>query len=160
MPVVLTRVDNRLVHGQVLEGWVPKLRANTILVVDRELAGNPLRKSLIEGLSHPGLEVRLMDPERAVRFLAAEETARRVIVVFADTQKAVEAHEAGVRFGRLNLGNIHPREGSQAVTASVNLTVGDAKRLSDLHAQGVTLEAKAVPADRSPDLTELIHRES
>ena len=104
--------------------------------------------------------IRLLDPEHAARFLAAEETERRVIVVFADTQKAVEAHDAGVHFDRLNLGNIHPREGSQAVTASVNLTEGDEKRLSDLHAQGVTLEAKAVPTDRSPDLAELIHRES
>jgi PTS system mannose-specific IIB component len=158
--VVLARVDNRLVHGQVLEAWVPQLKADTILVVDRGLVGDPLRTALLQGLSHPGLEVRLTDPEEAAQFVTGEGLTRRVIVLFADIGGAVDALDAGVRFERLNLGNLHPDEGSRAVTGSVNLTAGDAQRLAELRARGVTLEARAVPSDRSPDLSSFIAAES
>ncbi|NTU60380.1 MAG: PTS sugar transporter subunit IIB, partial [Deltaproteobacteria bacterium] len=50
MPVVLARVDNRLVHGQVLEAWVPRLGIEAILVVDADLAQDPFQRAVIEGL--------------------------------------------------------------------------------------------------------------
>lgn len=159
MAVVLARVDNRLVHGQVLEAWVPQLKADTILVVDRELVRDPLRKALLQGLSHPSLEVRLTDPEGAARFVTGEGVARRVILLFSDVSGAIDALDAGVHFDRLNLGNLHPDEGSRAVTGSVNLTAEDAQRLAELRSRGVSLEARAVPSDRSPDLNSYIAAE-
>ncbi|MBI5445189.1 MAG: PTS sugar transporter subunit IIB, partial [Deltaproteobacteria bacterium] len=51
MSILLARVDSRLVHGQVLEVWVPRLRADAIVAVDRALAGDPFRRRLVEGLS-------------------------------------------------------------------------------------------------------------
>ena len=152
MAVVLARVDNRLVHGQILEAWVPRLKADTIVVIDRDLVADALRKSLLQGLSHAGLEVRLMDPEQAAFFVAGEGEQRRVILIFSDIRRAVEALEAGVCFDRLNLGNIHPEPGSRAVTRSVNLTADDARALAGLRSRGVCVEARAVPSDRSPDL--------
>ncbi|MFL5446580.1 MAG: PTS sugar transporter subunit IIB, partial [Myxococcales bacterium] len=43
--MALVRVDNRLVHGQVLEAWVPALSVQAILVADDEVAGNALARA-------------------------------------------------------------------------------------------------------------------
>ncbi len=153
MHAVLARVDNRLVHGQMLEAWVPALGADTILVVDRALASQPLQRAIIEALSHPGLQVRLMEPMAAAEFLKAEGKRRKIIVLFSGISGAIEALDEGVSFGRLNLGNIHPREGSRPLTASVHLTREDVKQLSRLVARGVEVEARAVPGDRSPSVS-------
>jgi mannose/fructose/N-acetylgalactosamine-specific phosphotransferase system component IIB len=150
--VVLARVDNRLVHGQVLEAWAPAVGADTVVVIDEAIAEDPLRRAVIEGLSQPRLEVRLMDPAQAARFLRGEGAQRKVVLLFSDIRVAIEALDVGLSFERLNLGNIHPREASRPVTPSVYLTPEDLERLSQLRARGVEIEARAVPAERSPDL--------
>ncbi|GAB4266563.1 MAG: PTS sugar transporter subunit IIB [Deferrisomatales bacterium] len=159
MAVILARVDSRLVHGQVVEGWAPLLRADTLLVVDRELAGDPLTSRVLAALERPGLEIRLTGPRDAARLLAGELRSRRVLVLFASPLRALEACDAGVEFGRLNLGNVHPSAESRPVTASVYLTREDARALRELSDRGVELEARAVPADRSPDLPAVLRRE-
>lgn len=148
--MVLARVDNRLVHGQVLEAWVPRLGAQAVVVVDREKARDPLHRMILEGLGRPGLEVRLEDPAGAARWLAREGRERRVLVLFEGLAQALEALEAGVEFAVLNLGNLHPRPGSRPVTPTVYLTEEDWRGLERLRAAGVEVEARAVPADRSP----------
>ncbi len=152
MAVLLARVDNRLVHGQVLASWVPRLRIDTILVVDRELVSDSFQRALLEGLGGPNLDIRLVTPEKAVGLLGAELRLRRVLVLFAGIRQAVEALDAGLPYSLLNLGNIHPSQGSRGLTASVYLTGGDEEELCLLFSRGIQVEARAVPADRSPDV--------
>ena len=48
MDIALVRVDNRLVHGQIIEGWVPYVRANCIFVVDDDVASDFFRETVIK----------------------------------------------------------------------------------------------------------------
>lgn len=152
MPVVLARVDNRLVHGQVLEGWVPRLGVQTILVVDAAIACDAFQRAVLEGLGLGGIDIRLCTPQEAASLLTAELSAVRTLVLFAGVCQAVAGWRSGVRFERLNLGNLHPREGGCEVTPSVFLTPPDLLGLRELLAEGIALEARAVPGERSPDL--------
>jgi mannose/fructose/N-acetylgalactosamine-specific phosphotransferase system component IIB len=152
MGVLLARVDNRLVHGQVLASWVPRLRIDTILVVDRELVSDPFQKALLEGLGGPGLRILLVTPEGAAALMGGDIRFRRVLVLFSGIHQAVEALEAGVAFSLLNLGNIHPSQGSRGLTGSVFLTGGDEEELCLLLSRGIQVEARALPSDRSPDV--------
>jgi len=149
---VLARVDNRLVHGQVLEAWVPAFGIGTILVVDQELGRDPLQKMVLEGLSRRGLQVKIVTPSEAVSLLAGALRETRVLVLFAGLRQAAEAWDAGMEFDTLNLGNIHPRAGSVPLSVSVYITTEDGRLLRLLSAHGVALEARAVPADSTPDV--------
>ncbi len=158
MPIVLARVDNRLVHGQVLEAWVPRFRIDTLLVVDADLVGDPLQRAVLESLNRTGVEVRVEAPATAAHSLAGPLRDRRVMVLFRGLRGAVEALDGGVDFTDLNLGNIHPGEGSRPVSASVYLSATDEDAVRRLLARGVSVEARAVPGDRSPDLAVLLER--
>ncbi|GAB4251719.1 PTS system mannose/fructose/N-acetylgalactosamine-transporter subunit IIB [Deferrisoma sp.] len=149
MSVVLARVDNRLVHGQVLETWVPHVRADLIVVVGEAESRDPFRRSLFEALSTPRLRVEVVGPEEAQR-IVSRDPARRVLVLFPDVAAAWAAFRAGLRFDRLNLGNVHPREGGQPVSRTVYLTEEDVEELRSLAAQGVELDVRAVPSDAAP----------
>jgi PTS system mannose-specific IIB component len=150
--ILLARVDNRLVHGQVLEVWVPRLRAETIVAVDRMLAGDPFQRRLVEGLSRSGVEVRVASPEEAARLVCGVLRGRKLLLLFSDLRQALEACRAGIDFRELNLGNLHPRPGSRPLTTTVYLTADDVECLSALHAAGVAVEARALPTDKSPDV--------
>lgn len=146
-------MDNRLIHGQVLEGWVPALKIETILVVDAELGRDPLRRMVLECLTRRGLQVKIVTAAEAAELLAGELRESRVLVLFAGLRQALEAWEAGVAFTDLNLGNIHSRPGSLPLSMSVYVTAEDEHLMRLLAARGVALEARAAPADGSPDVS-------
>lgn len=150
MAVSLVRVDNRLVHGQVLEAWAPQLGVDAILVVDRNRAGDAFHQAIFRALSRPGLEVRVETPQAAAALLGTTWKGHRVLVLFEGLAQALEGHAAGVAFAHLNLGNIHPHPGSRPVTPSVYLAAEDWRDLEALRRAGVEVEARAVPGDRSP----------
>lgn len=152
MPVVLCRVDNRLVHGQVLEAWAPKLGVQGIVVVDAERAADPCQRMVFRALDQATLPVRLCSPEEASALLGGPWRDRRTLVLFAGVAQAADARRRGVRFDALNLGNVHPSQGSVPLTSSVYLTAEDAAVLRAFVDDGVVLEARAVPSDRSPDV--------
>jgi len=156
MAILLARVDNRLVHGQVLEAWVPRLGADTILVVDRQLPADPFQRGIIESLGSAALRISVVSPEGAVALLAGDLRDRRVLLLFSSVHQAAEALDAGVRFRELNLGNIHPAKGCRVLTSSVHLSSGDEDELCRLDARGILLDARAVPGDRSPNVRGLI----
>ncbi len=159
MAVILARVDNRLIHGQVLEGWVPHLGVDLILVVGSRESADPMQRALLEALATPALGVRVVDPREAADVVAAEDSRHRILLLFPQVDDACAAYESGLRFRRLNLGNLHPRRGSHAVTHSVFLTAEDERELRMLARKGVEIEARAVPSDRSPALVEILGSE-
>lgn len=148
--VVLVRVDNRLVHGQVLEAWLPALDAQGILVADDEAAGNVLARSAMSLAIPPKVSFQV------VRVLAAAELlkpggkgpqARRTLVLLRDVRDAVTLHEAGVPIPRLNLGNIHFGNGRRQVSPSVFLDEREIAELEQLASTGTEVEVRAVPSE-------------
>ncbi len=155
MGISLVRVDSRLVHGQILEGWVPHLGVDRIWVVDRRLSGDGLQCRVLEGLQRPGLTIEVLTPEQAAAQTGRPD-AGTVLVLGAGVAEAEDAYRAGLRFTHLNLGNVHPRPDSRPLTPSVYLSPADRAGLRRLQAFGVALEARAVPRDRSPDLAAVL----
>jgi mannose/fructose/N-acetylgalactosamine-specific phosphotransferase system component IIB len=111
---------------------------------------------LIEGMGQRVLDIRVVSPDKAVSVLEGPLGDKRVIVLFQGVDEAVTARKAGMVFERLNLGNIHPREGCRDLTPSAHLSPGDERELLAMLAQGVLVEARAVPSDESPDVAAIL----
>jgi len=148
--VALIRVDNRLVHGQVLEAWLPSLGAHGILVADDEAAGNVLSRSAMSLAIPPGIAFEV------VRVAAAAELLRpggrgpqspRTLVLLRDVRDAVALHQGGVPIPRLNLGNVHFGAGRKQVSPSVFLDAGEVAALEQLARAGTQVEVRAVPGE-------------
>lgn len=151
MAAELFRVDNRLIHGQVLEAWVPRLRANAIVVADTQASADPFQKSILESMGLGVIDVYVVPAREAARKLAAL-SSKRVLVLFRSIGEALEAYRGGLLMDSLNLGNIHPCELSRSLTPSVNLTENDIVALKDLMEGGVRIDARAVPTETGPDV--------
>ncbi len=153
MPPVLYRVDNRLVHGQVLEGWVPRLGADAILVVDDDMATDSFKRCIIEGMSYgEALLIKIVETDKALEALRGEFASKKTIVLFHNIEAVKLACDAGLSPKSLNLGNLHPKPESASLTNSVNLSDGEMDILLELAARAIALEARAVPSDVSPDV--------
>ncbi len=150
MSVVLARVDNRLIHGQVLEAWVPYVRADYILVVNDVIAKDPFRKQLMLSCVPNSLQVKICSleelPALSQRHL---EHKHNLLVLFATPQDALSAYENGLEFPRLNLGNMHLEQGKHCISRTLAVDENDAHILDRFAQLGVEVTAQCVPSDRA-----------
>jgi len=155
--VLLHRVDNRLIHGQILEAWAPRLGAEAILVVDDALFEDDFQRMLLEGMGQGLLDVRTARTGEGAAIVNGEWKNKRTIVLYRSVASALSALKAGMAIDTLNLGNIHPGGHTiRAVNASVHLSAKDEEELREILARGVAVEARAVPAETSPDMAALL----
>jgi len=156
--VALVRVDNRLVHGQVLEAWLPALDAHGILVADDEAAGNVLARSAMSLAIPPGVVFEVLRIAAAVELLkpgGKGPRATRTLLLLRDVRDAVALHEGGVPMPQLNLGNVHFAAGRKQVSPSVFLDAGELSALEKLAEAGTRVEVRAVPSEKPLALPEL-----
>lgn len=149
MGIVLVRVDNRLIHGQILESWIPSVRADCIVVANDELAKITFQKVLMESAVPKGIKVAIGTIEEMARYLRSDEVGdRRILLLFADPQDALQAHRLGVDFVELNLGNLHGGKDKKRLSCTVALNNDDIKQLQALEDEGVKVVLQCVPSDR------------
>jgi mannose/fructose/N-acetylgalactosamine-specific phosphotransferase system component IIB len=152
--VLLVRVDNRLVHGQVLEAWLPALEAQGILVADDEAAGNLLARSAMALAIPPRVKFDVMPLSAAAAILrpgGKGPSSPRTLVLLREVRDAAALRDAGVQVPQLNLGNVHFAAGRKQVSPSIFLDAAELATLARLAEQGTDVEARAVPAE--PPLT-------
>jgi PTS system sorbose-specific IIB component len=149
MPIVFVRIDNRLIHGQVLEAWVPTIRADCIVVASNELAELALQKQLMKAAVPRGIEVAIGTVEEMAAYLRSEAAARRrVLLLFGNLQDALQAYRLGVRFHLLNLGNLHGGKDRKRLSCTVALNQEDLASLEAFEKEGVEVVLQCVPSDR------------
>jgi PTS system mannose-specific IIB component len=158
--ISLARIDERLVHGQVLVGWVPHLGAQRVVVADDEASASPLARAAMTLALPPGVEAEVV-PVASVDWGALAGSSEPVLVVLRGIAAAEKALVAGLTPERcpvLNLGNVHYAEGRRAITPSVFLSEAELAGLRRLGAAGFQVEVRAVPLDAPIGLTEIERR--
>jgi PTS system mannose-specific IIB component len=152
--IVWSRIDSRLIHGQVIEAWLPHLGVKRVVVADDEAAVDPLAKAAY-GLAIPSdVELVLAAPTR-VDFRALASDSVPTLVLFRDVKAAVDARERGLPDGMLNLGNVHSGPGRVSVSRSVFLDENDSRALALLAQSGMKVRVQSVPSEPAFPLVDL-----
>lgn len=155
--ISLVRVDNRLIHGQVVEAWLPHLKVARVAVADDEAAQNPLIRAAMALAVQPSIEV-VIQPLRDFNFERITRDDVRTLVLVRDVKDAVQAKERGLKLTRLNLGNVHFATGRRQVSASVFLSPEELDQLKLLAQDGVTVDARGVPSEKPVSFAEMTER--
>ena len=152
MDFVLVRVDNRLVHGQILETWLPFLDARSIIVVDDEVASDFFRETVIRMAVPRDVEFSVYGVEDFPRHHSFEEKrGKKTIVLFSRVADALRAYELGFRFDRLNVGNVYTEDCVIRCTVSIGLCGRDVEDIGRLAKSGVRIELRSLPKEKPLD---------
>ena len=147
--IALVRVDNRLLHGQILEAWVPRLKIRRIVVSDDDAAASPLAQAAMLLCLPPSLPVHVL-PVTSVDYAGLAASSDAVLLLFREVaalQRAVAGGLTPTLAPKVNLGNVHYGAGRRAVTPSLFLSGEEIAAIEALSAQGFEVEARAVPSD-------------
>lgn len=155
--IALVRVDNRLVHGQVVQAWLPYLSAKRMLVLDDEAANSPLVRAAMELCVPPdvSVDVAAIDEIEAEALARAAANEAPILVLVRDVADAARARARGLAMPSLNLGNVHHASGRLQVSPSVYLSPEEVGQLERFAADGIDVEIRALPTDRPLTLAEI-----
>ncbi len=153
--ILLTRVDNRLIHGQVTTQWNTTLGANVVAVANDEVAVNSMRQNIMRMAAPSGVELRFYSIDGAAKALAAPQADERVFLIVKDPQDALALVKAGVPIEKLNIGNMHMASGKRQVSSSVAVDDTDVATFKELQDAGVELEIRRLPSTPVEDLDKL-----
>ncbi len=148
MPLSLVRIDDRLIHGQVVLGWARVLKPDRIVVSNDRIAGNTWERKFYTAS---------VPPQMKVSFHTLAETAaglhddifksESVLMLFESVPDVYEVIKSGARFEEINVGGLHYRPQTDEILPFVFLSEEDKRLLRELVKQGVTLTAQDIPGN-------------
>ena len=157
MAIHLYRIDDRLIHGQVVVGWGQPLDIKFLVLVDDLVASSDWEKDLYRMAVPPEMEVIFSDVASAIRDHARWAADKRPGILIAGDITSMHRLVGGVKaIGSVNLGGIHHRAGRQEKLRYVFLTPEEERQLRALEAAGVEVTAQDVPASRAVPLAEIL----
>ncbi|MDN6617659.1 MAG: PTS sugar transporter subunit IIB, partial [Enterococcus sp.] len=89
--IVLTRIDDRLIHGQVMTAWVKKTRANQILIIDEEVAKDDFMSEILKMSAPSGIDIIVKGLEDAVTFLKEQESENKRLIILVKAPVTIDA---------------------------------------------------------------------
>lgn len=147
MDLQLTRIDDRLIHGQVVVGWVRALNIQRLVVANDSIAANAMQRTLMEMAVPSGLKVSLLTVPQAVEASRAQGPPEKVLLLFGNPQDALAFVRSGGTLSSLNVGGMHFCDGKRQVCSTVCVDERDIQAFKELKALGLELEVRAVPGD-------------
>jgi D-glucosaminate PTS system EIIB component len=147
MAIVLSRIDDRLIHGQVVVGWGRALGIDLIILVDDQVAATPWEQDLYRMAVAPEIDVRFVTVAQAAQEMAGwQSNGKRGLILTGDLETMAALHAASPTIvHKINLGGIHHRAGRRERLPFVYLTDQELQTLQRLESEGAVITAQDLP---------------
>lgn len=149
MKIVLARIDDRLIHGQVATIWSKVTGCERIIVCDDDVAADSIRSTLLKQVAPPGIKSSVVDIEKAVRVYNNPKYENdKCLLLFTNPTSVLQMVEAGVDIKSVNIGGMSFKEGKHQITGAVSVDDKDIEAFKKLNERGIELKIRKVDTDK------------
>lgn len=146
--IVNTRIDERLIHGQVAGIWSTSLSTQRIIVANDEAATDPLQKSSLRMAAPSSMRLSILGVEAAAKNIQSGKYGKqRLFLLFKNPKDVLRFIEAQGPIKTVNVGNMSYKEGAREVTKSIQVLPEEEQIFETIASKGVTVTAQLVPND-------------
>lgn len=156
MEVKIARIDERLVHGQVITAWAKKYSINKILVIDDEIAQDPFMSQVITLSAQAGMDISILDVHKAIEYLRITTGKGNLMLLFKNPAPVLAMSEAGYILPEVNLGNLGSSPQRKRISKNVGLSEQEAETVRKIVAHGTFVYLQMLPSDSQVDVTTVI----
>lgn len=157
MPIKLARIDDRLIHGQVVLGWVPVVKPDRIVVACNRVAASDWERRFYASCVPPEVRTSFFSVDEAAQQIASEPFHQeQLLVLFESAEDVWKLVNAGIELKEVNVGGLHYREGSIELLPFVFVTPEERTYLRELVKRGITLSAQDVPSNSARVINSLV----
>ncbi len=157
----LVRVDDRLIHGQIVESWIPNLDIAEVVVVSDELVSDDTRCAIMRFATPDDIDLKIMSVEDAIKYSpAALKSEINILVLFQGLKQVIQLLDGGIKISELNIGGMHYSAGkNQSIGRAIFLSKEDRDYFKDIFSRGIKIEGRGVSSDSSVDIMKVINME-
>lgn len=157
MPLNLVRIDDRLIHGQVVLGWARVVRPDRIIVANDRIAKNSWERKFYTASVPAHIKVSFLTiEETTVELLNNLFKNESVLMLFETVKDVYTLVQKGVQLDEVNIGGLHHRQGAQELLPFVFLTEEDKQLLRELVKSGVRLYAQDIPGNTPTNINSMV----
>jgi len=153
--IVLTRIDNRLIHGQVATQWSSTVGANLLLVANDKVSTDQFRQSLMDMAAPSYAKTRYFSLQKTIDVIHKASPAQKIFIICESPSDVLALVEGGVPIKKVNIGNMHMSEGKRQVAKTVAVDDKDVDDFRKLQEKGIELEIRKVPSEGSEKVSKL-----
>lgn len=143
--IILTRIDNRLIHGQVATQWSGVLGINLLLVANDKVSTDQMRQGLMNMAAPSYAQTRYFTIQKTIDIIDKASPNQKIFIICETPQDVLRLVEGGVPIKKVNIGNMHMADGKRQVATSVAVDDDDVATFKKLQELGVELEIRRVP---------------
>ena len=156
MNITVFRIDERLIHGQIVTAWIAYANANKIIVADDKAANDEFQKTLLQMATPKTIELQILGVDEAIRTIKEDPSDTKALLLVRGPKEALQMIEGGLDIKEINVGNINMKKGKTKILGNLWIDDEDIQNLNKIHDAGVALEVRTVPNERSQDVIKLI----
>ncbi len=158
MPLVQVRIDDRLIHGQVVVGWRSVLKPERILLCSDEVANSDWQRTIYLSAVPEEIQASVLTLEDTVEALLQKKFGQERILLLVDTPKTiVQLVENGVGINQVNVGGMHFRPGKNQISLFIFVDQDDIDQFRILYEKGIELEGRDVPTRTPVDIAKVLN---
>jgi len=150
--IVLTRIDDRLIHGQVMTAWVHHTKGNHILIVDDLVAQDEFLKSIMSMSIPPNLKLDVLNEEEGIAFLKNASDDLRIIVLVKTPEVVEKLVNNGIEITELIVGGMGAKESREKLYKNISASSDEKQTFKKLIEKGVKVEIQIVPENAGTDI--------
>ncbi len=156
--IVFCRVDDRLIHGEVVTAWIPHSQANKVLVVDDTVAADKFNKRVLAALAPQGTEVAVLSVAGATKALQKDPKPGERVLILTKTPIVFEQLlDGGVAIKQVNLGGMGIRGDRQPFVNNVSASPEEVDAIRRMKKEkGVDVYYQLVPEQKRVEIDNLI----
>jgi mannose/fructose/N-acetylgalactosamine-specific phosphotransferase system component IIB len=157
MTIITSRIDGRLIHGQVANLWATKLDITRFMVIDDEVAKSDIDKSSLKLATPAGVKLSVLPVAKAAaNILNGKYDSQRVMIIARRPDRFLELANEGFTIDELNVGNMSQSDETRSITKSINVTDKDVEDFKKLNDKGIKIISQMVPNDSANDFMTMI----
>lgn len=154
MNISLLRIDDRLIHGQVVTSWVKAVKCDAIFAISDEAAADDLRRELLLQIAPENVKAYVIPVEKAIKVYNNPKYAgRNVLMIVTKPEDVVRLVEGGLRVKTVNVGGMTHKEGNKLISQAVTVSPDNVKAFKKLLEMGIDLSLQQVAANQKEPLT-------
>lgn len=152
MEISLVRIDDRLIHGQIVTDWVKYCKCNRIIVANDQVAADVMRKSLLLSIVPPGLKANIITLKKTIEiYHSPKYHEMKALLLLTCPEDVLRLVENGVDIKYVNIGGMSFQNGKKQISAAVSVSPEDIDCFERLEQKNIKLEIKMLSSDHAVD---------
>ncbi|MEG0277537.1 MAG: PTS sugar transporter subunit IIB [Erysipelotrichaceae bacterium] len=156
MSICFVRIDDRLIHGQIVTAWLKNYQAKNILIVDELVSKDEFLKNVLQMVKPSGVDLIIKGTELIEETISFyEKDAKSTLLLVKNPETAKLIFDCKIALNKLNVGGMGANKNRKALYKNVSASDDEIVTLNAIQSSGISVYFQATPNDKQVELSSI-----